>query len=574
MAEPENKKILRGSIAGLALLSVFLLSFQKIYDYDVWFHLEAGEYIIKNLTIPVKDVFSYTAYGNTWITHEWLYEVIIYFIHLIGGINGLILFKAALVTPTFGYLLAAPIKRGVSPFIAAPVIAAAAVLASERFLERPELVSYLFVALYLYYLERFRAGKERGGYLWILPAVMLFWANTHSGAIFGIILIGAYGAGEVWGYLFEKDRYKKRDGALRIKKLSIIFAVTILAGFLNPNTYQVYTYPFFALDINARTGLNIAEYTPPAWPGDSLFFILMAVAVLIVFSNIKRVPLSHLGLFVLFSLSALRYSRNIALWAIISAPIVAIYLDASRQALTKERFSEGIKSFVLSAMVVILLTASTVSGLVKNGSWGLGIKENWFPEGAVSFLEKAGIGGNMFNSYEFGGYLIWRTYPERKVYIDGRSDVYIDLLIEQMMLGKLGFENIVEKHKIDYAVFSYNLGTPEYINPDPYFGQGLALVYWDDASLVYLKRTPENAETIKRNGYNVIRPTDMELKYARPEMAEGMMADLRRNISDNPGGWRNHILLGNLYAKLGKKDLAEKEYAAANENISKGKRPF
>ena len=42
-----------------------------------------------------------------------------------------------------------------------------------------------------------------------------------------------------------------------------------------------------------------------------------------------------------------------------------------------------------------------------------------YPLGAVKYLHENPIEGNMFNEYNWGGFLIWQ-YPEKKVFIDGR----------------------------------------------------------------------------------------------------------------------------------------------------------
>jgi hypothetical protein len=54
-----------------------------------------------------------------------------------------------------------------------------------------------------------------------------------------------------------------------------------------------------------------------------------------------------------------------------------------------------------------------------------------FPVGAVSFLRAGQFSPTLFNSYDWGGYLIWRLYPEYRVCIDGRADLYGDKVMDQ-----------------------------------------------------------------------------------------------------------------------------------------------
>ncbi|MBI1910597.1 MAG: hypothetical protein HYS21_01195 [Deltaproteobacteria bacterium] len=572
MSQPAEKKFPQLFLIGLGLAIIFSLSFLKVYDYDIWFHLKTGEYIVDNLVIPKADVFSYTAAGHEWVTHEWLFEVVAYFVYLAGGAVGLTLFKALSITAVFGIYLVFFYRRGTSAYVLTLVTVIGAILARERFLERPELFTYVFAAIFICLLEKFRTEEKQGGlserkYLFAMPAIMVVWANAHSGAIFGIIILGAYAFSEFVSAIF-KSRNPFKDP--KVISVLLISFITFIAGFINPNTYNAYLYPFVALKSMKGAGINVAEFTPPTWQTDYLFFIFLAISSVIILINIKRASIAHLLLFALFSVTSLRFSRNIAFWAIISVPIISLYADELKNRFCKRNIN-GIIPAVLVAIIVVLSAAPYVYGTMKNGWLGAGVKERWFPEGAVQFINENRIEGNMYNSYEFGGYLIWRTYPQRRVFIDGRNDVYPELMVEQRMLGALGFENIIDKFNINYALFSFTQGNPEYINPDPYFGQGLALVYWDDVAMVFVKRTPENSALIERFEYRAVKPADSQFAFTDLNNADALVSELQRNISANPSGWRNHMLLGNLYGMLGYVDKAKEEINISQVNYRGGR---
>lgn len=572
MSQPAEKKLPQLFLILLGLAIVFSLSFLKVYDYDIWFHLKTGEYIVNNLVIPKADVFSYTAAGHEWVTHEWLFEVVAYFVYLAGGAVGLTLFKALSITAVFGIYLVFFYRRGTSAYVLTLVAVIGAILARERFLERPELFTYVFSAIFICLLEKFRTEEKQGGlserrYLFAMPAIMVVWANAHSGAIFGIIILGAYAFSEFVSAIF-KSRSPFKDP--KVISILVISFITFIAGFINPNTYNAYLYPFVALKSMKGAGINVAEFTPPTWQTDHLFFIFLAISSVIILVNIKRASIAHLLLFVLFSVTSLRFSRNIAFWAIISVPIISIYADEIKNRFRKREVN-GIIPVILVTIIVVLSASPYVYGTMKNGWWGAGVKERWFPEGAVQFINENRIGGNMYNSYEFGGYLIWRTYPQRRVFIDGRNDVYPELMIEERMLGALGFENIIDKFNINYTLFSFTQGNPEYINPDPYFGQGLALVYWDDVAMVFVKRTPENSALIERFEYRAVKPADSQFAFTDLNNADALVSELQRNISANPSGWRNHMLLGNLYGMLGYTDKAREEINISQVNYRGGR---
>ena len=536
------------------------------------------QYIVEHMVVPMEDVFSHTAYGHPWVTHYWLFDVMLYLAYYLGDFSGMIIFKALLITTCFGTLAVFLTKRGFNPYIIVIVILVASTIARERFMVRPELVTFLFVAVYFCLLESFKNDRQKPllshRYLWALPLIMLLWANSHAGAIFGLILIGIYATGEGMQLIsiFLKvrifDRQKmlsdqaldiqKIESLERMKTLILIFFITFLVGFLNPNTYHVYTFPYTTLNVSASIGLDIEEYAPPVWAMDYLFFIVLSLSVGLMILNIKKVAYSHLILFAFFSFTALRFNRNIALWAVIVVPLLTEYLHLTIKKLTDIVRPKGLTNSFLREVVWVLLTLVVVISSVqpfikseiKGGGWGLGLKKNHYPEKAVRFVEEAVLKGNMYNTLDFGGYLIWRTYPERKVFVDGRLDVFEEVLIDQLILTQLGFEKLIRKYNIKYAIMSYYPDYVDYINPNPLFGRELALVYWDDVAMVYLLRTPENLDIIKKYEYKHVRPADSALMFTNLDSSDDLISELRRNIEGNSSGWRNRMLLRRVKAKL------------------------
>ena len=55
------------------------------------------------------------------------------------------------------------------------------------------------------------------------------------------------------------------------------------------------------------------------------------------------------------------------------------------------------------------------------------------PVAALAYVEESGLSGRrVYNSYHWGGYLLWKGY---KVYIDGRADVYLDDFMNEYVLA-------------------------------------------------------------------------------------------------------------------------------------------
>ncbi|MBI3697208.1 MAG: hypothetical protein HY238_20530, partial [Acidobacteria bacterium] len=210
------------ALAALCLLGLFST---EAGDTDFWWHLKTGQYIVAQRRLPVPDPFSYTAdlgkpaypgeervrYFN--LTHEWLAQALWYLIYRVAGFPGVVLWKALLLSAfcALGGLLAA--RRGGSLYWGLGACAATATLASLFSADRPALISFFLVALFIWVLER-------GGPLWILPILSVVWANSHGGYLLGWVILGAYTAGA-------------------FRRLAPVALVSIAASGLNPSFFRI-----------------------------------------------------------------------------------------------------------------------------------------------------------------------------------------------------------------------------------------------------------------------------------------------------------------------------------------------
>ena len=74
-------------------------------------------------------------------------------------------------------------------------------------------------------------------------------------------------------------------------------------------------------------------------------------------------------------------------------------------------------------------------------------------------IKQADIKGNVLNEYGYGGYLIHQLYPESKVFIDGRLDLYGDKfysIYDNIINARKGWKQLLEEYAIDYILLSNN----------------------------------------------------------------------------------------------------------------------
>ena len=171
-------------------LGIFLLTIRPIADADFWWHLRTGQLIAQTHTIPHTDPFSFTKYGAPWITHEWMSELLIYALFLLGSYGLLIFFFSILVTGAFAlvYLRCPPDTR---PYIAGFTLLLGAISTAPTWGVRPQMISLFNACLFLYLLDRYRiTGRLK--FLIPLPLIIFVWANLHAGYFIGIALIAIY----------------------------------------------------------------------------------------------------------------------------------------------------------------------------------------------------------------------------------------------------------------------------------------------------------------------------------------------------------------------------------------------
>jgi hypothetical protein len=411
----------------LFLLALFAMAVRETLDPDMWWHLRTGEYILQE-GIPHQDVFSFTVPENEWITHEWLAQVVMWGVYLAGKMPGLIVVFALLITATFWLIYLVTPGR---PFLAAFVVLLAAITSAIVWGARPQIFNLLLTAVFVFIIERFKDGKLSRRVLWLLPLFSFLWANFHSGYLLGIVLLGTYVVGNAlqqW-----RGAHDRTLSWADIRSLALITVLSFLAAGLNPNGAELWIYPFFTLGSSAMQAY-IQEWHSPNfhatmfWP----FVAMLALGVLSLIFSHKRPSWDELLIFGGTAAAGLLSARNIPLFAIVSAPIIGRHLLNSLAGTAVYPTLSGetqpppptttmkILNWVILIMAVfgvLLWTADKISGNE------MAITER-YPVAAVDYLEANGLADTPgYNSYNWGGYLIWRGLP---VFVDGRADVYGD----------------------------------------------------------------------------------------------------------------------------------------------------
>ena len=218
------------TIIGIFVL-IIILSLRQIIDLDIGFHLRGGEWMLKNHSFHHYDVFTYTVNQNEYIAMYWLYQIFLYLVFTIGGYCGINIMNTLFIVTTF-LIIFLRMKSARIPLWLISIILFWAVCATEiRFGVRPEIVTWIFLALFLFILDQYVEHKKN--YLFLLPVIQILWVNSHGLFILGWIAMGCYFIGE-WIHRRRPDK--------RLLKWSLL---AIAVSIMNPYLFKGITFPFY-----------------------------------------------------------------------------------------------------------------------------------------------------------------------------------------------------------------------------------------------------------------------------------------------------------------------------------------
>jgi len=494
----------------LALTAVFLLGAfsTEIVDTDFWWHLKTGEFVLNELRLPVPDPFSYTssmgepAYPGEEqvrlfnLTHEWLAQIVWYLVYRAGGFAGLVLWKAlllALVCASAGYLAA----RRSGNFYAGIAAAFAGVPVAEFFAsDRPALVSFVLVPVFVILLERYiEDGRRR--WLWPLPVLQLIWANLHGGFFLGWVILGIYSV-SAWRWPAE-----------RRTPLWGVAALAFLLGGINPNGFRI--FEILLRYRQSRLTETLVEWKQPfLWGPPYAYNILLYSSAAAMAASWKKLRLSDALLFIAFAAASLMAFRNVIFLGFIGPVMLARYGWPWVVRLWRRppplRIVEGGFTAAAAALIVSYAASGSLFQL-RAAEWK-------FPEATAEFFVENKISQRMFNTYEQGGFWIWRLWPLQKTFVDGRAlneSVYEDY--RRILWGTSrtnAAENRQQRRRLldEYGVrivvmnsFEFTRGTlyPLALDLGNPNREDWKLVFEDTFALVFAKDVPENRALIEQH---------------------------------------------------------------------------
>ena len=590
-----SRRVLAYILAVAAISLGFLAGLKTIAEFDLGWQMATARWIVQNHRVPSVDLLSYTAAGQPWI-----YPVgaglFYYALFLIGG-YGLISCITAIASAGTVALLLRRLTFAASclAIIAAPVIASRTTARAEMF------TTIFFAAMLSLVWQQYKTGSAR---LWLLPVMMVIWVNCHPGFVAGLACLGAYVGLELLAMISASERPM---AVARLRRALPWLVTTCAATLANPwgwRVFQVLSRQDAAMRVHSQLILEWAR-VPVDWvhlrnglsltDPEEIYYLLTIAAVSIVIATIRR-QIGEAILLLGASVIAVRHVRFEGLFAVVVVVVGSTVFSSLARSVKVQKLLRVCA--IGAATFLFLFVGFRISGLVTNKyyqqganlvSFGTGLAP-WFPERAAAFVEREHLPGNIFSTGSEGAFMAFRLGPKYKDYIDGRAIPFgTDLIMRSIKLKASApdspeWQQEIGRYNINvivlplwrYAGLQFFPALRQFCATDLW-----KPVYLDEASVVFLRRTPETQSLIERLQVDCFTApfpagplaVNRNAQFDQFANAASVLHALGRDndalvaitkaLSLHPNSGYMHWLRGHIYKSNGDARAAEVEYLQA-----------
>lgn len=470
--------------AAILFALLFALAARVPTDTDTWWHLRSGETMLRQGFI-YTDLFSHTVNGNPWTNHSWGAQLVMLAFWNLAGNLGLTIYMAGLATGGMYLLFRA--SAG-SVYLRAFALVLGAATAAVFWSPRPQMLSFFLSTVLIYLLFTYkRTGRD---HLWWIPVLMGVWGNLHAGFSIGFILLGGMIAGEILNNILRPQGEHVVPWA-GVQRLILVSLLAIPALLVNPYGLEMLKIPFQTVSIGALQNF-IQEWNSPnfherqTWPFIALLLAILGAAG----GSSKRLDWTDFILVSGTAFMALLAGRNIAVFAVVATPILTYYLypllaERGWDVRPMRRVSPVMAWVNVGLLVLVLLGSAAKVLLVLSDKVVNDAQAMFLPVGAADYLLEHQPEGPMFNSYNWGGYLMFRV-PEQPVFVDGRTDLYGDEFLTRYLktaTGGDGWAEEMDRYDIQLVVVEKGSGLAARLAASAAW----TLAYEDELAVVYTR---------------------------------------------------------------------------------------
>jgi hypothetical protein len=479
-------------VVPVAALLAFVAGFAlgPMAESDLFFRIKAGQEILARRGLPGVNLYSFTYPDFPDLDASWLFEVAVAVIHGRAGFPGIVIAKTAVLVATFAaaYLLCR--RRGAGPAASVVALAAAALVAHERFVERPHVFSFAGEVALLFATDALAAGRAR---VWVVlasvSAAVALWANLHAGVFVAPIVLAVAAVGAA------------RDRNRAARPLAAAAVLAGLAMLATPLGWHLLDY--LRLHVTLPAIHPVDEFRAPTLASDAalLAFALAGVALA---AAARAFPgWTALAAPAVLGALACKSVRFGADFAIVSAPIVATALTRFGQRLPARVRGWGRAPLPAVAVTAFLLGVTVVPRVLARPpaamAGGIGLDTRELPLSAIAFVDDNGLRERMYNDFEIGSYLLFDPvagYPRNRVFVDPRLPAYpveLHRLLGRDDVTRAEWTAAMDRYRVDSALLAYADVNRRVAWWDP---ERWALVFRADDARVFVRRTARHQAII------------------------------------------------------------------------------
>ncbi len=428
----------------LTVAGVFgiLTTARGLVDSDYYWHITAGRLVAERGVLST-DPFSYTWGGQAWVMHEWLGELVMYW--LIAGVGvGVSTFLFGVISISGPLVLAWALRIwGVALLPLTIVTSLVVYLFASYATIRPQAISWLFLGVLLAGLVTLR--PKHGWRPWLAIPLFILWANVHGLYATGLGVFGLYVLFTVIG---------RTAMAPRRWEMVCLLAAAFAASMLTPAGPAGLLYPLRYVEAGDWGLSHISEWQSPNFH-DPAQLGLLSLIVAILANGMRATPAWLIGMAACAMVGALLATRNVPLAGLLALPTLALGLaDRLRERvaprskhvhLVRRVMEMSVAALILAATLIVVPGLPAVAGHV--------VIPRTFPVAAIDRLEEIDPDARVFAEYQWGGYVTYRLFDAGAlVFVDGRNDMYEEQILEDFVSirnAEEGWERLLAEYGAD-----------------------------------------------------------------------------------------------------------------------------
>ncbi|MEO5618769.1 MAG: hypothetical protein ABIS67_13460, partial [Candidatus Eisenbacteria bacterium] len=535
-----------------------------------WQHLLVGKAIWAQRSIPHTQLWVWPIHGEPDVLQSWLFRAVLYPFWAVGGEMGIFVWRWLTTLVAFGLLWKATRAAGARGPWALVALLWCVMLYRYRSQARPETLVAVLVAAQLWLLEKRRTeGVQPGRWdpAWGVVPIALLWANVHISYYLGLLLTAFHLAAA----LFPSKRARPGQSP---NTLFLALLASAAVSLVNPFGWKALAEPFRYFFVWRHEPIYhvIGELRPVDW---SVFAPVMLPAwlgllvILAIWRWWRRgFDLVELLVLAVFVPQALSTQRFLGYLAVLVAPFMARNLDEACSAL---RLPALAAPWARAGAVAGLLLALALPALRSPELRpGLGFVWNEFPVAACDWIEAHDVRGRGFNTFGFGGYMLWRFWPEagRLPFMDAHAaGTRVDRdRAAYVTTHEKVWQQLDDARRFDYVLMPKRQFSGQhmldFLDAD---SVTWAMVFVDDAAVLYLRRSGPLAALAARESYRLLPGGDAAFQRlgARLGADSLLRAEVRRELQrmTAASAWTSgaHDVLAELARADGRPDEAARE---------------